>query len=134
MSHRFEVDGRTLHTWCAYDALFIPELIGKTAKVRSSDPRSGEQLTLTVSPDRIEMADPEAMVMSFLDPSTTRFDENVILNFCNYVHFFSSATTGSEWSETNPGTFLLSLADAFRLARLANQATFGAGLRALPPG
>src|SRR5438128_12064718 len=48
MRNRFEVDGRILHTWCAYDALFIPELIGTTARVRSSDPQSGEYLALTV--------------------------------------------------------------------------------------
>jgi alkylmercury lyase len=128
MSHRFEVDDRTMHTWCAYDALFIPELIGKTAKVRSSDPSTGEEITLTVSSDRIETAQPETIVMSFLDPATTQFDENVILNFCNYVHFFSSTASGSAWVQDHPGTFLLSLEDALRLAHQANRATFGVGL------
>ena len=28
MDHRFEVDGNTLYTWCAWDALFIPQIIG----------------------------------------------------------------------------------------------------------
>jgi alkylmercury lyase len=27
MQHRFEVDGRTLWTWCAWDSLFIPEIL-----------------------------------------------------------------------------------------------------------
>jgi hypothetical protein len=26
MHHRFEVDGRALSTWCAWDSLFIPEI------------------------------------------------------------------------------------------------------------
>ena len=42
--------------------------------------------------------------------------------------------TGAAWTAEHPGTFLLSLADAFRLARLANRATFGAGLNAIPAG
>lgn len=28
MAHRFAVDGKTLYTWCAWDALFMPELLG----------------------------------------------------------------------------------------------------------
>src|SRR6266436_4875315 len=31
MHHRFEVDGRALSTWCAWDALFVPELLGRSA-------------------------------------------------------------------------------------------------------
>src|SRR5215813_6170137 len=41
MDHRFEVDGRTLWTWCAWDTLFIPEILGKTARIESRDPESG---------------------------------------------------------------------------------------------
>lgn len=131
MSHRFDVDGKTLHTRCAYDALFLPELIGESAKVRSKDPVSGEEITLTVHPDRIEDSNSEETVMSFLDPTTTGFDENVILNFCNYVHFFKSKESGSKWVAENPGTSLLSLHDSFQLARRANRAKFGAALDAL---
>ena len=40
MPHRFRVDDRQLHTWCAWDALFIPELIGRTAEVESRRPRA----------------------------------------------------------------------------------------------
>jgi len=128
MAHRFEVDGHTLHTWCAYDALFIPELIGKTARVRSADPTTGEEIRLTISPKGIETARPDTVVMSFLDPATTQFDANVILNFCNYVHFFSTAASGTYWVRDHPGTFLLSLESAVRLAHQANRATFGVGL------
>lgn len=39
MSHRFEIEGKALHTWCAYDALFLPELIGQGAVKRSRDGR-----------------------------------------------------------------------------------------------
>lgn len=134
MSHRFEVDGKTLFTWCAYDALFLPELIGKSARVASRDPVTGEEITLTVHLDRIENPNSEETVMSFLDPDTTTFDENVILNFCNYVHFFSSIESGSKWIADNPGTFLLSLDDSFQLARRANRAKFGAALDALTKG
>lgn len=125
MSHRFEVEGRTLHTWCAYDALFLPELIGKKARVRSKDPVTGEEITLTVHPDRVEDLSSETIVISFLDPTTTRFDENVILNFCDYVHFFTSPESAEKWISEHPGTFSLSINEASRLARLTNRAKFG---------
>ena len=31
MPHRLNVDGRTLYTWCAWDGLFIPEILGVSA-------------------------------------------------------------------------------------------------------
>jgi alkylmercury lyase len=133
VSHRFEVGGKTLYTWCAYDALFLSELIGKTATVRSHDPVTGEEIRLVVHPDQIEGPNPQDIVISFLDPATTRFDENVILNFCNYVHFFTSRESGSKWVADNPGTFLLSLDDSFRVAHLANRTKFGEALDALAP-
>src|SRR5215469_726198 len=38
MHHRFEVDGRALSTWCAWDSLFIPEILGRPARASSIDP------------------------------------------------------------------------------------------------
>ncbi len=28
--HRLEVDGRALYTWCAWDSLFLPEILQRT--------------------------------------------------------------------------------------------------------
>ena len=38
MSHKLDLDGRTLWTWCAWDSLFIPEILGEQAQVESRDP------------------------------------------------------------------------------------------------
>jgi len=32
MPHRLKVDGQQLYTWCAWDSLFIPELLGKNSR------------------------------------------------------------------------------------------------------
>lgn len=58
--HRFEVDSATLYAWCAWDTLFLPRMIGKAARVRSSCRETGEAIALTVSPDAVEVADGEA--------------------------------------------------------------------------
>lgn len=50
MPHRLHVDGRKLRAWCAWDTLFLPELIGKPAAVASSCPTTGETVSLEVIP------------------------------------------------------------------------------------
>ena len=128
MKHRFEVDGVRLHTWCAWDALFLPELLGKTARVESACETSGWPVRLTVSRTAVESAEPASPVLSFLAPEASRFQGDVIKNFCHYVHFFRSREDGEAWVARNPGTFLLTLDEAVELARQKNRLQFGAAL------
>jgi alkylmercury lyase len=125
MKHRFEVDGVRLHTWCAWDTLFLSELLGKTARVESSCEMSGEVVRLTVSPAGVEFAEPVPLVISFLDPVASRFQLNIVQNFCHYIHFFRTSADGEAWTTQNPGTFLLTLDEAAELARIKNEAQFG---------
>jgi Alkylmercury lyase len=53
MHHRFEVDGRELSTWCAWDSLFIPEILGRPARITSADPESGKAVRLVVAPGHL---------------------------------------------------------------------------------
>ena len=129
MRHRLEVDGARLHTWCAWDALFLPELLGKTARVESTCAMSGQSVRLTVAPSTIESADPGPLFVSFVAPEASRFDGDIINRFCHYVHFFRSRDDGEAWIAKTPGTFLLTLDEAVELAWLKNHAQFGALLR-----
>ncbi len=129
-SHRLKVNGRQLYAWCAWDSLFIPELLGKTAEVESTCPISGEIISLTVGPTGVENFSPDGAVISFLSP-TASFDLKVIANFCHYVFFFSSEETGNKWIANHKDTFLLTLNDAYEIGRLTNKATFGAALKEL---
>jgi alkylmercury lyase len=128
MKHRFEVDGIWLHAWCAWDTLFLPELLGKTARVESTCGTSGQPVHLTVSPVGVLSAEPRSLVVSFLDPVASRFQQDIIQNFCCYIHFFRSSADGEAWIAKNPGTFLLTLEEAVELARLWNEAQFGGHL------
>ncbi|MBB4517474.1 hypothetical protein GGD68_006277 [Paraburkholderia fungorum] len=51
--HTFEVDGRLLYTWCAFDTLFFPALIDRTAHVVSRCAATGVPVSLTVTPEAI---------------------------------------------------------------------------------
>jgi alkylmercury lyase len=110
--HEFRVEGCKLYTWCAWDTLFIPQLIGKSAAVASICPQTKKPIHLEVSPNEISFKQPEDVVVSFLSPDAIRIRENVLSNFCHYVHFFASNEAATIWISQNPGTFILSLDDA----------------------
>ncbi len=131
MHHRFEVDGRVLSTWCAWDSLFIPEILGRPARVSSADPQSGEVVRLVITPQRIESVDPKGTQISFIWPDAEIFGAsaaNVMVKFCHFIFFFASRSSGEHWVDKNPGTFLYSLDDAFALARRVNAYNFGSEL------
>ena len=127
MPHRFEVDGQTLYTWCAWDSLFIPQIIGKTAQVVSTDPLSKEQISITVSPDGVVSVSPDGAVTSFLMPDIVDQDEiraDVIASFCHYLHFFSSEATAREWigsSDKSADLFILSIEEGFGIGADKNE-------------
>jgi alkylmercury lyase len=128
MHHRFEVDGRVLWTWCAWDSLFIPDILGKRARVTSPDPENGELVQLVVSPQVIESAEPKDAVVSFVLPDAHDFDTsatNVMSKFCHFVFFFTSRSSGERWMAKHPGTFLYSPDEAFALAKRLNARNFG---------
>jgi alkylmercury lyase len=126
-THRMEVDGRELFAWCAWDTLFIPGILGTTARVESVCPTTGETISLVVSPRAVLEASHPAAVVSFLTPDR-RFDVDVIQSFCHFVHLFASRGAGEAWTAGHPGTFLLTLDDAFELGRLVNALNFPSAL------
>jgi alkylmercury lyase len=128
MHHRFRVDGRELSTWRAWDSLFIPEILGRSAHVTSADPESGGTVRLTVTPERIERVEPNDAVISFIWPDARVFKSsaaNVMAGFCHFIFFFESRSSGDRWASKHPGTFLFSLEDAFALAKRLNGNKFG---------
>ena len=127
MPHRFQVDGRQLTTWCAWDSLFIPEILGKTAEVQSTCPATGDTISFTVGPDRIESFSPASARVSFLSPGAA-FDADVVMSFCHYVLFFSSEEAGKRWCADHADTFLLTVDEAHEIGRLVNKARFGGTL------
>ena len=62
-------------TWCAWDSLFIPEILGRSARVTSPDPETGEIVRLVVTPDGIKSVVPDGAVVSFIQPEALAFDK-----------------------------------------------------------
>jgi alkylmercury lyase len=127
-AHRLHLDGRTLSAWCAWDTLFLPELLGvQSARVTSRSPASGAEIALTVTAAGATEVEPEDTVVSLLVPDG-EVDTDVLRRFCRFVHFFASSEDGDRWVSEHPRTFLVSLREAFSLGRLVNNARFGDAL------
>lgn len=118
MPHRLIVDGHTLYIWCAWDALFIPPLLGRAARVESRCAVTGDPVTLTVSPSGVADVSPGGVVLSLLRPDGG-FGDDVISSFCHHIVFFRSQADGERWTATHSGTFVLSLEEGFRLGQEA---------------
>ncbi len=122
--HRFTVGGRGLYTWCAFDGLFLPELLDSPADITTACPATRVDIRLTVTPEGVEKADPDGVVMSFVVPETAGYRADLRGTFCRYVNFFASDQAGAAWLAENAGAVILSLAEAYALGRIRNETGF----------
>jgi alkylmercury lyase len=127
MPHQLTIGDRRLYAWCAWDTLFLPELLGATAKVTSTCPTTGEAVTLVSAPDGPREISPAGAVLSFLRRDTP-FDGDSIKSFCHFVHLFASPEPATRWTVRHPGTFVLSIDEGVAIARAVNRASFAAAL------
>ncbi|MEE8284538.1 MAG: alkylmercury lyase MerB [Alphaproteobacteria bacterium] len=122
--HRFAVGGRDLYTWCAFDCIFLPELLGSPARVTTACPMTRVDIRLTVTPEGLEEAEPDGVVMSFVMPETAGYRADLRGTFCRYVNFFASDQAAATWLAQNAGAAVLSLAEAHALGRIRNETGF----------
>lgn len=126
--HRFEIAGRQLHTWCAWDTLFLPALLGQAAHVESTCPVTATEARLTVAPDGVRAAEPASLQVSFPALAST-VTSDITASFCCHVHFLAGQDAADAWLADNPGALTLSLEDALELGRLATQPLLEDGRR-----
>src|SRR5712692_2019364 len=119
MDHRFHAEnGKPMYAWCALDPFLIVPVIGRSARVESKDPVTGESITMTVTPQGIKELSPTTAVVSFLAPNKP-FDFDVIESFCNFVLNFASRESAERWAAGRDGIVLLPTAEAFEVGLLA---------------
>lgn len=120
-AHRFEVKGHTLYTWCAWDTLFIPSILGHAARVESVCPVTGHLVRLLATPEGVRDLEPANAMLSFVTPERARIEKDIIASFCCHVHLLSSARAADEWVARHPGTLILSVDEAWDLGRMCVQ-------------
>ncbi len=126
--HELKFGRRTLYAWCAFDCMFLPELLGATLVVRSTCPASGEEIALRVSAWAVEHVTPKATMISFVTPDAAAVAQDFRRAFCRKVRFFTSErAAGASHSE---GAALLTPRLAHRLGAIRNHTVFGDTLAA----
>ena len=114
--YRFVVEGKISYAWCALDTLFIPAYLGKTVRVETTDPMTGESVSLVVDGNGVRELTPPGAVVSVVIPDGP-FGYDVIESFCSQVLFFASEESGKSWVGEHEGTTLLSVPEAFELGQ-----------------
>ena len=88
--------------------------------------RASEQGRILVSHDKRTMP---SRLAEFLLPDGLEVQKDIGASFCYFVHFFPSRRTGEAWASQHAGMFILSLAEAYAVARHKNEAQYREILR-----
>jgi len=123
--HRFLLDGRTLYTWCSLDAIFLPGLLERTAKVESTCPVTGAAIRLTIKPEGVVDYEPTTAVLSITVPGLScrrkddpkdKLETGPSSDSCGQMFFFASRAAGERWLADHPSVVLFSPEEAYQLA------------------
>ena len=123
--HRFNLDEpglctSGLHTWCVFDALFLPEILGKPATLLTYCPGSGAKLAVELAPGRVRSASPSGCVMSIVTPDSSACCDNLRRAFCDHVSLFKDEQTFKAWSQGRLDVGSVTLQEAQLFARQRN--------------
>ena len=124
--HQFKVNDRTLSTWCAWDALFLPAMLGQTATVESACPVTQAVIRVKITPEKIEDVQPPGSVVTIAVPNaaSTQIEsfETIWKTFCCFVHFFASKDSAVQWISTkNHDLRILTVEQAHQLGEVVFQ-------------
>lgn len=117
--HRMLIAGKLLHAWCAWDTLFLPELLETAASVESSCPVTGTRIALQVGPEGVE-AEGKRPLVSFISPDPQKAADDVVRNFCHFIYFFATEQAARKWTAEHPAAVLATLDEACQLGRRRN--------------
>jgi len=115
-SHKFQVNGKTLYAWCAYDAIYAPGVIGSDAVIDSVDPITNEPIRIKVSPDGVMKSKPEGVVATVVGMEADARG-GAESPRCNQMHFFVSEENARKWSVDYPNVSIMTVDQMFEVAR-----------------
>ncbi len=116
--HRVDMGEVTMWAWCAPDALMIPSLIGKTARIQSPCAATGDPIRVHTTPGSVERVEPAGAVVSTV---STQLLITAGRQVCNASNLYRDAEGASEWLAANPNEAVLPVIDTYELYREVNQ-------------
>ena len=122
-SHQFQLDGKALYTWCAFDTVLFPPSLQRSAGVQSSCAQTGHPIAFVATPDGVvKDLTPAGSVMSLTLPAER--SECVRATFCYQSLFFQSEQAASPFLAAHPEALLLSVEEAALVGRWVAQSRF----------
>lgn len=128
MAHKIKLEDYDLYGWCAWDTLFLPQLLDKPATILSNDPVSKEKIDIHIDRNGNLIDESSEIMVSMLLPDEEQIMENIVTSFCHYIYFFENEINGNKWIKENEGTFLISLQQAIELSKTKNKLQYGSKL------
>ncbi len=115
-SHKFQIDGKNLYAWCAYDAIYAPGVIGKNAIIDSVDPISNELIRIKVSPEGVTESEPKEIFATVVGMEADARG-GAESPRCNQMQFFVSEENASRWATDYSGVSIMTVDQLFDVAR-----------------
>jgi alkylmercury lyase len=121
-SHQFQLNGKTLYTWCAFDTVLFPPSLRRSARIQSNCAQTGHPISFVATSEGVvEELTPEGLVMSLLLPAEP--SECVRETFCYQSLFFQSEQAASPFLADHPGAELLRWSGAWESIEQMMQST-----------
>ncbi len=119
-SHRFQIGGKVLYTWCVFDTVLFPPSLHVQAQVQSTCPVTGQPITFVATPEGvIKDLLPVSSVMSLIVPAER--GDCTRATFCQQSLLFQSEQAASTFLADHPEALILSVEDAAYVGRLVAQ-------------
>ena len=117
--HRVELaEGPTVYAMCALDALGVPQMTGRYGRIRSTDPTSGQPITVEVDDERWGW-EPVTTVVLAGTATVSEACGSVADCCCPYINFHASPAAADTYRQAHPAMAaeLLEQAEAVAAAR-----------------
>jgi alkylmercury lyase len=114
--HQIIFSGPPLFTYCAFDTVLFPALLGRSAEVRSRCHATGVPIRCSIGVEGLEALVPAAAVIALVVPDQAGAHREACGSVCRHAHFFASAAAAGRWREAHAG-FVLPVAQALVVAR-----------------
>ncbi len=123
-SHKFLLEESMLYTWCVFDGLFLPGILGKGANIITHCPATNEELSVQLSSEQLVSCRPDTVVMSVVTPEITVCHSNLRGEFCQHVSFFRDENSFRSWAKAKNGVDMIGIKEAYILAQQQNKARY----------
>lgn len=126
--HRIIGGAPGCYGWCAWDCLFLAEILATELRFESPCPSGAGLVSMTVSAEGIELIRPRTAQMTFAVADTSSFTNRLREVFCAHVRACCDRKAAQAFCDREPTRLVLAPHEAFELGRYRNRVVFGDSL------